>query len=284
MTNFRLDRFLTLYFFKYFIKKQPSVRDKRIPILMYHSISDEKEKSHPYYHVNTSPAVFDAHMRYLSENNYDVINLRNLTDNFDANHSAKQVVITFDDGFLDFYTSAYPILRKFGFTATVFLPTAFIQNKRTSFKGNPCMTWDEVRQLIKQGISFGSHTVSHPQLADLSESEIKHEIKASREKIEEETGTKVDSFSYPFAFPQENPDFMARYKEILIEQAYLTAVTTIIGRATIGLDDPLCLKRIPANNGDDPLLFSLKLQGAYDWLQTPQSFFKFLKRSVQKHV
>ncbi|MHB8139319.1 MAG: polysaccharide deacetylase family protein [Smithellaceae bacterium] len=284
MINFRLDRFLTVKCFRHFITKQSSTGHRRIPILMYHSISDVKESSHPYYHVNTSPAVFEAHMRYLSENNYAVINLRDTRDNFDANHSAKQVVITFDDGFLDFYTSAYPILKKFGFTATVFLPTAFIQNNRTSFKDNPCMTWNEVRQLLKEGISFGSHTVSHPQLTDLSETEIKHEIKASREIIEEETGTKVDSFSYPFAFPQDNRDFIARYKEILLEHGYRTAVTTVIGRAAIGLDDPLFLKRIPANTGDDPLFFRLKLQGAYDWLQTPQSFIKRIKRSIQKHV
>jgi len=284
MINFRLDRFLTVNCFRYFINKQSSNGHMRIPILMYHSISDVKEYSHPYYHVNTSPAVFEAHMRYLSENNYDVINLRNLTDNFDANHSAKQVVITFDDGFLDFYTNAYPILNKFGFTATVFLPTAFIQTNRTSFKDNPCMTWNEVRKLITKGISFGSHTANHPQLADLNEKEVKHEIESSRQRIEDETGTKIDSFSYPFAFPQENQNFIARYKEILVEQGYRTAVTTIIGRAAIGLDDPLFLKRIPANNGDDPLFFQLKLQGAYDWLQTPQSFFKHIKGSIQKHV
>ena len=223
-------------------------------------------------------------MRYLSENNYDVINLRNLTDNFDTNHSAKQVVITFDDGFLDFYTNAYPILNKFGFTATVFLPTAFIQTNRTSFKDNPCMTWNEVRKLITKGISFGSHTANHPQLADLNEKEVKHEIESSRQRIEDETGTKIDSFSYPFAFPQENQDFIARYREILVEQGYRTAVTTIIGRATIGLDDPLCLKRIPTNNGDDQLFFRLKLQGAYDWLQTPQSIVRQIKGSMKNHV
>ena len=284
MINFRLDRFLTVYCFRHFINKQSLAGCRRIPILMYHSISDVKESTHPYYHVNTSPVVFEAHMRYLSENNYKVISLQDLSSEHDTNHSNKQVVITFDDGFLDFYTNAYPILKNFGFTATVFLPTAFIQNNRMSFKNNPCMTWDEVRQLMTKGISFGSHTVSHPQLAELNENEIKNEIKSSRQSIEEATGTKIDSFSYPFAFPQENRDFIARYKEILIEQGYRTAVTTIIGRASIGMDDLLCLKRIPANNGDDPLFFRLKLQGAYDWLQTPQSFVRQIKGSMKNHV
>ena len=121
MINFRLDRFLTLYLFRHITKKQTSAGDKRIPILMYHSISDEKEKSHSYYHVNTSPAVFDAHMRYLYENNYSVINLQDLEKSFGTRDSSKYVVITFDDGFYDFFTNAFPILNKYNFSATVFL-------------------------------------------------------------------------------------------------------------------------------------------------------------------
>lgn len=284
MINFRLDRFLTVNCFRYFISKQSSTNYRRIPILMYHSISDAKEYLHPYYHVNTSPAVFDTHMKYLHDNNYSVINLQDLEKGFDTRDSSQYAVITFDDGFHDFFTTAFPILKKYNFSATVFLPTGFIDNERLSFKDKECMSWNEVRQLIKEDISFGSHTASHPQLTNLREDEIEHEIKASRERIEDETGTKVESFSYPFAFPQENRDFIARYKELLVEQGYRTAVTTIIGRATIGLDDPFFLKRIPTNDGDDLLFFRLKLQGAYDWLQTPQSFFKHMKRSIQKHV
>ena len=160
MINFRLDRFLTLYLFRHFIKKQTSAGDKRIPILMYHSISDEKEKSHPYYHVNTSPAVFDAHMRYLHENNYSVINLQDLEKSFDTRDSSKYVVITFDDGFHDFFTNAFPILKKYNFSATVFLPTGFIHNERLSFKGKECMTWDEVRQLSRAKASTLVHIPS----------------------------------------------------------------------------------------------------------------------------
>lgn len=127
MINFRLDRFLTLYLFRYITKKQTSAGDKRIPILMYHSISDEKEKSHSYYHVNTSSAVFDAHMCYLHDNNYSVINLQDLKKSFAKKDSSEYVVITFDDGFYDFFTNAFPILKKYNFSATVFCqPDLFI--------------------------------------------------------------------------------------------------------------------------------------------------------------
>ena len=109
MISFRLDRFLTLYLFSLFISKKESPGNKRIPILMYHSVSNEKEKSHPYYHVNTSPTVFDAHMRYLKENSYSVINLQDLGESFDTRDLSKFIIITFDDGFYDFYTNAFPI-------------------------------------------------------------------------------------------------------------------------------------------------------------------------------
>jgi peptidoglycan/xylan/chitin deacetylase (PgdA/CDA1 family) len=275
MINFRLDRFLTLYFFRHFIKKQPSAGDKRIPILMYHSISDEKEISHPYYHVNTSPAVFDAHIRYLHENNYSVINLQDLEKSFDTRDSSKYVVITFDDGFYDFFINAFPILKKYNFSATVFLPTGFIHNERLSFKGKKCLTWNEVRHLQSKGINFGSHTVTHPQLSNLSTKEIENEIKLSKNKIEDETGITVESFSYPFAFP-EDKEFGITLRTLLKKCGYTNGVTTKIGTANKG-DDTFFQPRLPANSGDDILFFSAKLQGAYNWLSKPQSIIKRLK-------
>ena len=275
MINFRLDRFLTLYLFSHIIKKQTSANDKRIPILMYHSISDEKEKSHPYYHVNTSPTVFDAHMNYLRENNYSVINLQDLEKNFNTRDQSKFVVITFDDGFYDFFTNAYPILKKNNFSATVFLPTGFIHNERLSFKGKECMTWDEVRQLSREGINFGSHTVSHPQLKNLSTKEIENEIKLSKNKIEDEIGITVKSFSYPYAFP-EDKEFGITLKTLLNKCGYTNGVTTKIGIANKS-DDTFFQPRLPANSDDDILFFRAKLQGAYDWLSKPQTFIKSIK-------
>ena len=254
---------------------QTSAGDERIPILMYHSISDEKEKSHPYYHVNTSPAVFDAHMRYLYENNYSVINLQDLEKSFDTKDSSKYVVITFDDGFNDFFTNAFPILKKYNFSATVFLPTGFIHNERLSFKDKECMTWDEVRQLIREGIIFGSHTVSHPQLKNLSEKEIENEIKLSKNKIEDETGITVKSFSYPFAFP-EDKEFGITLRTLLKKCGYTNGVTTKIG-TTNKSGDTFFQPRLPVNTADDILFFEAKLQGSYDWLNKPQIFIKRFK-------
>ena len=275
MLNFRLDRFLTLYLFRHITKKQTSADAKRIPILMYHSISDEKEKSHPYYHVNTSPAVFDAHMRYLHKNNYSVINLQDLEKSFDMRDSSEYVVITFDDGFYDFFTNAFPILKKYNFSATVFLPTGFIHNERLSFKGKECMTWNEVRYLQSKGINFGSHTVTHPQLNNLSTKEIENEIKLSKNKIEDETGITVESFSYPFAFP-EDKEFGITFKALLKKCDYTNGVTTKIGTANKG-NDTFFQPRLPANSDDDILFFRAKLQGAYNWLSKPQRFIKSIK-------
>jgi peptidoglycan/xylan/chitin deacetylase (PgdA/CDA1 family) len=275
MINFRLDRFLTLYLFKHIIKKQTSADDKQIPILMYHSISDEKEKSHPYYHVNTSRAVFDTHMRYLYENNYSVINLQDLEKSFDTIDSSEYIVITFDDGFYDFFTNAFPILNKYNFSATVFLPTGFIHNERLSFKGKECMTWHEVQDLQSKGINFGSHTVTHPQLNNLSTKEIENEIKLSKNKIEDETGRAVESFSYPYAFP-EDKEFGITLRALLKKCGYTNGVTTKIGTASKG-GDTFFQPRLPVNTADDILFFRAKLQGAYNWLSKPQTFIKSIK-------
>jgi len=249
---------------------------------MYHSISDTPEYTYPYYHVNTSPTVFESHMRFLKEAQYSVINLQDLGIAFN-NDISKSVILTFDDGFHDFYTSAFPIIKKYGFNATVFLPTGFIGKTRLSFKGKKCLTWNEVWQLSREGVIFGSHTVNHPQLNNLKKNEVEYEIKSSKQEIESKTGIKVNCFSYPFAFPQHDKSFMKFYRNVLTNLGYQTAVTTVIGRSSIH-DDFLYLKRIPVNNDDDPIFFNSKLEGAYDWLNNPQFLYKAFKRRLHNNV
>jgi len=259
---------------------------RRIPILMYHSISQIIEDVHPYYQTSTAPDVFNRHLRYLKENNYNVLRLAKAAEMLTDNQAfpKKNVVITFDDGFRDFYTDAVPILDAYGFTATVFLPTAFITHDRCEFKGASCLTWDEVRQLLKRGFTFGSHTVTHPVLSELNKHEVEHEIRFSKAVIENKTGQAVDLFSYPYAFPDNQNCFSEFLSNTLIKCGYKVGVTTRIGNAHKD-DMPFKLKRIPISTHDDLKLFKAKLAGAYNWLLTPQRIYKMLKPLFRKkHV
>jgi len=109
-------------------------------------------------------------------------------------------VLTFDDGFEDFYTLAYPILHRYGFVATIFLRTDIIQNGgyRDSETGEPGMTWEQIKFLCAAGFSFGSHTCSHFHLPELPEEQILHELIASKEYLKTGLGQEVPFLAYPY--------------------------------------------------------------------------------------
>lgn len=274
MKTFRLDRFLTLYFFHPLLKtKHNSCR--KIPILMYHSISSDPEIAAPYYRVNTSPEVFGMHMQYLHENGYVTINFDDLPEYFHSQDNSKAVLITFDDGFKDFYSEAYPILAKYSFNATVFLPTSFIGG---SFVEKKCLNWDEVRYLNACGTKFGSHTVSHPVLVSLPQLAIEEEVTHSKKKIQDELGEDISVFSYPYKLP-ENKSYLNTISSILKKGGYQYSVSTRIGTSN-EQDDNFFMKRIPVNSGDDVSFFTAKLNAGYDWMYIVQKKYKQLRSII----
>ena len=280
---FRLDRFFTLYFFYPLVKRYRSEAEFRIPILMYHSISNDPEDGVlPYYRVNTSPIRFAQQMKFLSDNKYHVIPLTEAISLLNQpiyhlpDQPPKYVVLTFDDGFHDFLKHAWPVLKQFEQTATVFLPTAFIGTTRKSFKRRECLTWLEVRELHRQGVLFGSHTASHPKLYGMKWKEIQRELLESRLAIEDALQAPTTCFAYPYAFPQEDRQFVQRFAKELVDQGYRSAVATVIGRAG-PKSDPLRLERLPVNDSDDESLFKAKVAGAYDWIAHPQAFARSVK-------
>jgi hypothetical protein len=249
---------------------------------MYHRISSTPEpRVHPYFRVNTSIAVFDAQLRFLKENGYSALTLDQALGILAApdQEDRKYVVLTFDDGYRDFYTDALPQLQKYGFTATVFLPTGYIDDRRRTFKNIDCLTWSEVREAHACGIVFGSHTVTHPQLATLKEREVQAELFRSKEQIENGLGLEVHSFCYPFQFPEADSEFVVFLQKTLELAGYRNGVSTIVGGAT-SKDSPFFLKRLPINNDDDIPLFRSKLQGDYDWVHVPQYLAKRMKRGL----
>jgi peptidoglycan/xylan/chitin deacetylase (PgdA/CDA1 family) len=174
---------------------------------------------------------------------------------------------------MDFYTEAFPILEKYNFCSTVFIPTNFIGK---AFNGKECLNWTRIKELKNNGVSFGSHTMKHLQLNTLFDLEIEHEIKHSKEIIEDKLGAVINTFSYPFKFPDENGRFKELLRNLLQRHSYTCGVSSRIGK-TAETDDIYFMKRIPVNSHDDSSFFRAKLEGGYDWLYRAQSIFKLVK-------
>ncbi len=272
---------------------------RRLPILMYHSISEDREQGvGPYYRTATSPARFTEQMCFLDENDWQAVSLsdglawlRQSPTGGQFNQPQlpsirrRPVAVTFDDGFRDFYSTAAPILRQFSFGATMFLPTAFVTDAGPprQFAGRDCLSWPEVRDLHRAGFEFGSHTVTHPKLVDLLWTAVEAELADSKCAIEQRLGCAVPTFAYPYAFPQSHAPFVDRLRSSLAQCGYSACVTTTLGRATAE-GDPFRLQRLPINGEDDTALFGAKLGGAYDWLAWPQRATKTLQRTLVRSV
>ena len=157
-----------------------------IPVLNYHKI-DDMEIS-----LSVTPADFAAQMKYLADNGFSVIGI----DDFYAGITGEKalpknpVLITFDDGYKDNYTNAYPILKKYGFKATVFVISDFVGLKNY-------MTWDELREMSANGIDIESHTATHNSLTDLTDEQLKRELEESKKKLESELKTEINFLAYP---------------------------------------------------------------------------------------
>jgi peptidoglycan/xylan/chitin deacetylase (PgdA/CDA1 family) len=276
MATFRLDRFLSLYFFLP-LTRRIAAREIKVPILMYHGISHTKRHGvHPYYETTTSPSVFSQQMKFLKENGYQAIGLDALADVWagPAHQGIRYVVITFDDGLLDFYVTAHPILRGYGFPATVFLSAGLMRGK---LAGQDVMSWGDAKALASNGVAFGSHSLTHPKLVDADRVELEKEVRQSKNIIESQLGVEVDSFSYPYAFPEHNRPFVDHLEKLLGQSGYRRGVTTIIGRSSRH-DRRFFLKRLPMNDYDDISFLDAKLQGGYDWLSTLQRVTKNARR------
>lgn len=273
----RLDRIAAIYLTSPLVRFLGPKDGVRVPILMYHSISDNLfGMSHPYYHINTRPAVFSAQMRWLRAAGYRTIGLAEAWAGLAVGADlSKVMVLIFGDGYRDFYTDAMDVLTQCGFSATMFLVTDRVGQNSLRIQGADYLTWREVKDLQQAGIQFGSHTVTHPDLRSMNPDQLEYELGRSKEVIEQNLGTPVDSFLYPFAFPEEDRSFTRFLEDTLQNIGFDYGISTILGRAS-RRSNRFFLPRLPVNNWDDALLLRAKLDGGYDWLHWAQ----LLKRSI----
>ena len=277
----QLDQLITLYLYSPLVRFARRSGNGFVPILKYHSISTNLfGQSHPYYQINTNPEVFSRQMRWLKAHGYRGIHLSEMLDGLLSGlDMSKHVVITFDDGYRDFFTEGFAILKQCGFTATVFLVTDRIRKTPMRNEGVDYLTWGDVRQLHSEGVRFGSRTVTHPDLRSLDPDQIDYEIGYSKEVIEQELGEAVESFSYPFPFPEEDRDFARFIGDALENQGFKSGVSGIIGRAH-SMNNPFFLPRLPINSWDTSEMLKAKLAGGYDWMHTLQWCHKLLNHNV----
>ncbi len=228
-----------------------------VPILTYHSIN-YKEGSH-----FVTPENFAKQMEYIKKKGYEVITLDELVKSIKSKKRLKRnkVVITFDDGYKDNFEYAYPVLKKLGFPATIFLVTDYIGNEKRF------LNWDQVRIMSKDNISFGGHTKAHFYLGTVKDEKVAWEqIAGSKKAIEQEIRAAVDYFCYPTG------GFNERVKEIVKEAGYKGACTTNRGFVDSN-SDIYELKRVKVNNLDavKPLCFCMKLLGYYNLIRSKKN-------------
>lgn len=181
-----------------------------IPVIMYHSVKYEKDNP-----VRISEENFAAQMKYLKDNNYTTLSLNELYEFIKNNAPVpeKSVVLTFDDGYKDNYENAYPILKKYGLKATIFVITDYIGK-------NEYLTISEIKELEENGIHIESHTVNHKDLSTLSYEDQITELKESKKSLEKLINREVKYIAYPYG----------KYNESTIKAAksagYELALTT----------------------------------------------------------
>lgn len=177
-----------------FLPQTVQAASVRVPVLMYHYIAanpNPKDKARDS--LSVPPDKFEAQMQYLAQNGYTPVTLDTLYGIFNSQTTVvgKPVVLTFDDGYIDFYTNAFPILRRFNFHAVSFIPTGLIG-------GGYYMNWDQVKEISSSGlVTFEGHTVSHAHLPSLSYAAAVKQLADSKNLIQSVTGYPVNFVAYP---------------------------------------------------------------------------------------
>ena len=206
-----------------------------VPILVYHRFADDCDGP-----LCLSARIFDQQMRYLKENGYRVVACSELLSFLEYRHALpeKAVVITIDDGYRSAYNIAYPILKKYGFTATLFIYTDFVG------AGRNAITWDQLSEMRAHGFEVGGHTMSHADLTQQKEGEdlqthkarIERELRLSKQIIDGRLRQNTIFLAFPYG----------RYDETILRMCerfgYEMAVSVKRGSNAFFVD-PMTLRR-----------------------------------------
>jgi len=199
----------------------------KIPILAYHSIDDSGSV------ISIAPERFRRQMQFLAESSFNVISLKDVVKHIIEKRMfpEKSLAITFDDGFRNVYDEAYPVLKEYGFRATVFLVAGFC-GRDNNWNGQPegipvmdLLDWDQIKEMAVGGVDFGAHTMNHPDLSELTPDQAYQEIAESKSEIQKHLGNNVCFFAYPYGS-------VTRETAKVVEELFEGACSTELGFVT----------------------------------------------------
>ncbi len=233
-------------------------------ILCYHAINDTPANS-----FAVSSHNFEKQMKFLVEH-YSIISVDQMVELLKEGKELPHhlVSITIDDGYEDTYTHAFRILKELSIPATIFLPVGFIENSTSErikkrLPQNDFLSWRQIKEMSLNGITFGSHTLDHISLTDISRWEAQHQLISSKSMIEAEIGSPVTGFAYPYGTVR---DFNPEIKQLVKDGGYSWAVSGLSGVNT-SKTDLFVLRRTKVERDDGMIIFQRALRGGLDpWI------------------
>jgi len=214
-----------------------------IPILLDHSISaDDAPRDRKW---TLHPNLFAAHMEYLSAHRYTPITVTRLAQAL-ADPSLplteRSVLVAFDDGLADFFTDALPVLQRYGFPATLYIVTGFVNDTSRRFSADaggeqPMLSWTQISEISASGVECGAHSHTHPQLDIVSPARAWDEITRSKMELEQHLGRPIETFAYPYGY--HSPTVKQ-----LVRQAGYSSACAVKNAMSALTDDRFALARV----------------------------------------
>jgi peptidoglycan/xylan/chitin deacetylase (PgdA/CDA1 family) len=206
-------------------------------------------------------------MSFLKKMGFNCLSLNEVITNHLLNkpQPEKSFVLTFDDGYVDIYEHALPILEKYGFVATIFVIAEFVKEN-----GKNYLSWQKLRELAKNGFTVGSHALTHLSLSKLDSTAITHELQESKKLIEDQLGQTADLLAYPYGHSNDSIRRIAR------ECGYRAAFGTSLGKYSL-----FNLWRISVKENENKIFFYLKMRGLYNlflWIREQTLFGKLTRK------
>jgi peptidoglycan/xylan/chitin deacetylase (PgdA/CDA1 family) len=231
-----------------------------VPIFVYHHITETPGPSTKYKYQITSD-LFERQMIFLFQKGFRCLSLSEVVANWQEGKPQPKhsFVLTFDDGYIDNFENASPILKKFGFTATIFVVVKPVEDSISGY-----LSWQKMRELDQHPFSFGSHTLTHPSLPKLDNHTIERELGESKKIIEDRLGKAVEMFAYPYGESNE------RIRDLASQAGYRAAFGVNTGK--FGLFN---LWRVPVFENESDMSFYWKSRGIYNtytWLREETYF------------